>query len=356
MISNEQVEGLMAASGNVLGPNGDKIGSVGTFYLDDQTNEPAWVTVNTGLFGTSETFVPLSEATVEGIDVLVPYSKDEVKNAPQIASDGSISAEEEVTLYRYYGFTYDDGTSDADSLDADAGTDTLIESDTETISGTGHGRSGLVDDTQSGSGVGSGSGMGSGSGSGSGSGMGSGTGQSGTTGFSDSSGSRSGIDDAMTRSEERLDVGTERHETGRARLRKYTVTDTVTTQVPVSHEEVVIEREPITDANRDAAMSGPEMREDEYEVTLHAEEPVVQKHTEPVERVRLDTETVTGSETVSGDVRKEKIETEVEDASGRTMSAGSEGDAGSEHGSGHHDSGRHGSGHDDSGSGSGSSR
>ena len=336
MISNEQVEGLMAASGNVLGPNGDKIGSVGTFYLDDQTNEPAWVTVNTGLFGTSETFVPLSEATVEGIDVLVPYSKDEVKNAPQIESDGSISAEEEVTLYRYYGFTYDDGSSDTDSLNADAGTDTIIESDTETISDTGSGRSGLVDDSQSGSGLGSGSG--------SGSGMGSGTGQ--TSGLSDSSGSRSGIDDAMTRSEERLDVGTQRCETGRARLRKYTVTDTVTTQVPVSHEEVVIEREPITDANREAAMSGPEIREDEYEVTLHAEEPVVQKHTEPVERVRLDTETVTESETVSGDVRKEKIDTEVEDASGRTMSAGSEGGTGSEHGSGH----------DDSGSGSGSSR
>ena len=350
MISNEQVEGLMAASGNVLGPNGDKIGSVGTFYLDDQTNEPAWVTVNTGLFGTSETFVPLSEASVEGVDVLVPYSKDEVKNAPQIASDGSISAEEEVTLYRYYVFTYDDGTSDADSLNADAGTDTIIESDTETISDTGSGRSGLMDDTQSGSGSGSGSGMGSGSGTGTG------TGQPGTTGLSDSSGSRSGIDDAMTRSEERLDVGTERHETGRARLRKYTVTDTVTTEVPVSHEEVVIEREPITDANRDAAMRGPEMREDEYEVTLHAEEPVVQKHTEPVERVRLDTETVTGSETVSGDVRKEKIDTEVEDASGRTMSAGPEGGTGS----GHHDSGHHGSGHesghDDSGSGSGSSR
>jgi len=152
----------------------------------------------------------------------------------------------------------------------------------------------------------------------------------------------------MTRSEERLDVGTERHETGRARLRKYTVTDTVTTQVPVSHEEVVIEREPITDANRDAAMRGPEMREDEYEVTLHAEEPVVQKHTEPVERVRLDTETVTGSETVSDEVRKEKIDTEVEDASGRTRSAGSEGGTGS----GHHGSGSDSdSGHGDSGSG-----
>jgi len=338
MISNEQVEGLMAASGNVLGPNGDKIGSVGTFYLDDQTNEPAWVTVNTGLFGTSETFVPLSEASVEGVDVLVPYSKDEVKNAPQIASDGSISAEEEVTLYRYYGFTYDDGTSDADSLNADAGTDTLIESDTESISGTDRGRSGLVDDTQSGSG----------------SGMGSGSGHSGTTGLSDSSGSRSGIDDAMTRSEEQLDVGTESHETGRARLRKYTVTENVTTQVPVSHEEVVIEREPITDANREAALSGPEMREDEYEVTLHAEEPVVHKHTEPVERVRLDTETVTGTENVSEEVRKERIESEVEDASGRSMSTGSEGSTGS----GQHSSGSgHDSGHDDSsGSGSGSSR
>lgn len=332
MISNEQVEGLMAASGNVLGPNGDKIGSVGTFYLDDQTNEPAWVTVNTGLFGTSETFVPLSEASVEGIDVLVPYSKDEVKNAPQIASDGSISAEEEVTLYRYYGFTYDDGTSDTDSVDADAGTDTLIESDTETVSDTSGTRSGLVDDTHSGSGVGSGSGSGSGVGS--------------------------GIDDAMTRSEEKLDIGTQRHETGRARLRKYTVTDTVTTEVPVSHEEVVIEREPITDANRDAAMSGPEIREDEYEVTLHSEEPVVQKHTEPVERIRLDTETVTDTETVSGDVRKEKIDTEVEDASGRTMSSGSESGSGSGQGSGHHDSGSGGSGHDSGSdsSGSGGSR
>ncbi|MBF4994272.1 YsnF/AvaK domain-containing protein [Arthrobacter gandavensis] len=334
MISNEQVEGLMAASGNVLGPNGDKIGSVGTFYLDDQTNEPAWVTVNTGLFGTSETFIPLSEASVEGIDVLVPYSKDEVKNAPQIHSDGSISAEEEVTLYRYYGFTYDDGTSDGDMRNAESGTDTLTETATETeaVAGTDRERSGLGGDSRSGSGMDSGTD----------------TGHSGTAGLSDSS--SSGIDDAMTRSEEQLDVGTERRETGKARLRKYTVTETVSTEVPVSHEEVVIEREPITDANRDAAMRGPEMREDEYEVTLHAEEPVVHKHTEPVERVRLDTETVTGEENVSEEVRRERIESEVEDASGRSRSAGTEGHTGP----GHHSSGSgHESGHDDSGSGAG---
>ena len=129
MISNQQVEGLMAGSGNVLGPHGDKIGAVGTFYLDDQTNEPAWVTVNTGLFGTHDSFVPLTEATVDGVDVLVPYSKEEVKNSPHVESDGSITPEEEVTLYRYYGFTYDDddtaGTPDktgtADTTTAAAG-------------------------------------------------------------------------------------------------------------------------------------------------------------------------------------------------------------------------------------------
>ena len=310
MISNQQVEGLMSASGNVLGADGDKIGSVGTFYLDDQTNEPAWVTVNTGLFGTSETFVPLSEATVEGVDVLVPYSKDEVKNAPQIESDGSISAEEEVTLYRYYGFTYDDGTSDAGITSADAGTDTLNRSETDTVSSADRDTSsGLADDAAA-----------------------SGAGRSAASG--------SNVDDAMTRSEERLDVGTEEHETGRAKLRKYTVTETVTTQVPVSHEEVRIEREPITDSNRDAAMSGPELREDEYEVTLHSEEPVVSKHAEPVERVRLETETVSGTESVSGDVQKEKIDAEVDEAARRNMAKGSEGEQGGP-GTGHNAGGSH---------------
>jgi uncharacterized protein (TIGR02271 family) len=54
-----------------------------------------------------------------------------------------------------------------------------------------------------------------------------------------------------------LDVGTEQVETGRARLRKYIVTEDVQATVPVSREEVRIEREPITEANREAATSGP---------------------------------------------------------------------------------------------------
>jgi uncharacterized protein (TIGR02271 family) len=117
-------------------------------------------------------------------------------------------------------------------------------------------------------------------------------------------------DDAMMRSEERVHVGTEGVEAGRARLRKYVVTENVTQTVPVSHEEVRVEREPITDANVGAAMDGPEISEEEHEVTLHAERPVVAKEAVPVERVRMDTETVTEEQTVNESVRKEQIDVE----------------------------------------------
>jgi len=111
--------------------------------------------------------------------------------------------------------------------------------------------------------------------------------------------------DAMTRSEERLRVGTESREVGTARLRKYVVTEDQQVTVPVSHEEVRLEREPIAGAGgRDAATIG----EETHEVTLHAECPVVGKTTEAVEQVRLNTRTVTEDETVSGTVRKEQIE------------------------------------------------
>ena len=115
-------------------------------------------------------------------------------------------------------------------------------------------------------------------------------------------------DNAMTRSEEQLNVGTRSEEVGRARLRKYVVTENVTETVPVSREEVRVEREPITDANIGNAMDGPAISEEEHEVTLHAETPVVEKEAVPVERVRLDTETVTEQATVTEGVRKEQID------------------------------------------------
>ena len=96
-----------------------------------------------------------------------------------------------------------------------------------------------------------------------------------------------------------------------ARLRKHVVTEQQQVTVPVSHEELRVEREPITDANRGDAYDGPSISEEEHEVTLRAERPVVSTETEAVERVRLGTETVRGEETVSGEVRKEEIDDDV---------------------------------------------
>jgi uncharacterized protein (TIGR02271 family) len=86
------------------------------------------------------------------------------------------------------------------------------------------------------------------------------------------------------------------------------VTENVTKTVPVQREEVRIEREPVTDANADDAMDGPAISEEEHEVTLHTEEPVVEKRAVPKERVRLDKDVVTDEETVSEQVRQERID------------------------------------------------
>jgi len=243
----------------VKSADGGKIGSAGQVYVDDQSGRLEWITVNTGLFGTKESFVPLRDATVQGDDLVVPYDKDRVKNAPQGDQDGDghLSAEGEDELYRYYGITADYDT---------------------TTTGT----AGYTEGT-----VGTTAGLGTDSGT-------------------DVSGPET--DNAMTRSEERIRVGTERVQTGRARLRKYVTTETVHQEVPVSRERLVVEREPITEANIGNATSGPDISEEEHEITLSEERPVVAKETVPVERVRVDKEVETTTVGVDETVRKENID------------------------------------------------
>src|SRR3954451_19096395 len=80
-----------------------KIGKAGQVYVDAATGEPQWLCVNTGLFGTNESFVPLTDAQVKGDDVHVAFDKDQVKNAPNIdpAAEG-IMADQQQQLYDYY--------------------------------------------------------------------------------------------------------------------------------------------------------------------------------------------------------------------------------------------------------------
>src|SRR5918911_163781 len=101
MISRDSVQTLIG--GTAYSSDGDKIGSIGTVYLDNASGEPAWVTVKTGLFGSNESFVPLEQAEQTGDGIRVPYDKDRVKNAPNIETDRELSEQEEDQLYAYYG-------------------------------------------------------------------------------------------------------------------------------------------------------------------------------------------------------------------------------------------------------------
>jgi hypothetical protein len=183
MITQQNLTSVIGST--AVGTDG-KLGTVGEVFLDDETGRPEWATVRTGIFGTKEAFVPLADADLSGRDLRVPFDKDKVKNAPHIDSDGHLSPAEEEELYRYYGLGY------------------------------GNAAAPVADTTAQGT-------------------VGQGTVGQGTVGH-DTSGPTT--DDAMTRSEEHLEVGTRQVESGRARLRKHVVTENVTQTVPTAHKEL----------------------------------------------------------------------------------------------------------------------
>jgi uncharacterized protein (TIGR02271 family) len=244
----------------VVDTSGDKIGKLADIYLDDQSGQPEWLAVTTGMFGARVSFVPIADADPAGDDVRVPYKKALVKDAPNADPDGHLEPQEEAALYRHYGRDYEAGGGGGEVATGEAATGGEASPEGRDLS-------------------------------------------------------RTTTDDAMTRSEEELAVGTQRREAGRARLRKYVVSEQVTTTVPVEREEVRVEREPITEGNVDRATDGPGISEDEHEVVLSEEEPVVEKRAVPKERVRLDKDTVQEQQQVGDEVRKEQITVEGDDES-----------------------------------------
>lgn len=226
--------------------NGDKIGAIDQIYYDDITGRPEWLAIRTGFFGMNTSFAPISGSTVYDDDLRLSYTKDQVKDAPNIdPTNGSLLAHDEQVLFDHYGFA-----SDASRYGVDERFDRDYTVDTDRIRGD-------VAET--------------------------------------------------TRSEEQLRVGTKTVPTGKARLRKYVVTEHQNVIVPVTHEEVRVEREPITNGECD------DIGDDEAEVTTYAERPVVSTETVAKEKVRLVKETVADEETVSGDVRKEQVDVNVDD-------------------------------------------
>jgi len=280
MLTTEQIDRLLSQGANVLSGDGEKIGSIGQVFVDNEAGQPSWVTVRTGLFGMSESFVPLEGARLEGNDIVVPYNKNQVKDAPRIDADRPLEPAEEDRLYQHYRMDSGRTYTDADTADAASAT-------RQDASGTE--RAETRDAT-------------------------------GTAGY----GTATPTTDAATPPTTRQDTtGTDRAETrdatGRGRLRKYVTTETVTRTVPVQREEVRIEREPIAEEDRDEVSNRPASDD---EVILHEERVIVTKETVPVERVRIVTETVADEVTIREKVHKEHFDGE--------SSEGSEGSEGTD--------------------------
>jgi uncharacterized protein (TIGR02271 family) len=248
-------------------PDGDKVGEITDIYYDDATGRPEWLAIKTGLFGMKRTFVPIHGSQPHGDgDLRLAFDKDMVKDAPRVDPEGHLSPDEERDLWAYYSYDYTHET-DADKY---------------------------------------------------------GYGKAYSTGRADEGydwrREDVGEKDTVTRSEEELRVAkgrTQRKETGKVRLRKYVVTENVKMDVPVTREEVRVTREPVS--GTEAASGDRKIRSGgrvddiggaEQEVVTYEERPVVSKVTVPKEKVRLEKESVTDTETVEDQVRKEKVDVE----------------------------------------------
>ena len=365
MLTTEQIDRLLSQGANVLSGDGEKIGSIGQVFVDNEDGQPSWVTVRTGLFGISESFVPLEGAREEGNDIVVPYSKNQVKDAPRIDADRPLEPAEEDRLYQHYqldtGRTYAEATADTADSTPDPGTQR-----TGTPTATDDAPAPAAQDTTAPDRSAPAT-------------------AARTPGYDTTAPATNDAPAPATQDTTAPDrsapataartpgydttapatqdttapdrdaapaaqdttapdrsapataartpgydttapatndapapaaqdtTATEQPAAGGARLRKYVTTEYVTRTVPVQREEVRIEREPIPEENRgDIA----DRADDENEVILHEERIIVTKETVPVERVHIGTETVTEDVTIKEKVRKEHIDTEGPEESG----------------------------------------
>lgn len=230
----------------VVDERGDKIGDVAEVYEDRETGMPEWASVKSGLFGTTHRLVPVQDAVMRGDQVSVPYSKDHVQAAPEPSGDRRVSTEEEERLYRHYGI----GRS------------------------TSRSETGLPDD--------------------------------------DDDGTRPSMDNLERRSvqlrEEELRTRIERVESGAVRLEKDVVTERRSVDVPVTREEVHVERRQV----EPRPAGGEDFAEDEIRVPVHEERARVDKQAVVKEEVSIGKRPVQETERVEEDVRREEARVEKE--------------------------------------------
>jgi uncharacterized protein (TIGR02271 family) len=229
---------------------GEKIGKVEEIYYDQQTRVPEWIGIGTGFFGTKRVLVPVKGAQVSDDGLMLAYSKDQVKDSPDVDGD-EVSQQTEAELASFYGLGYSEEHSDTGLTEG----------------GPSGGRSqGDVRDE----------------------------------------------DQAVTRSEEEMQVGKRSVDSGTARLRKWVETEPVALDVELRHEVARVTREPI-----DQPVGEHDFTDEQIEVPLHEEKAVVQKQAVAKERIGLQKDVQSETETVQDELRKERVEVEGDVDEGR---------------------------------------
>jgi len=246
----------------VYSSDGEKIGKVEEIFIDNDTRQPEWIGLGSGgMFSSKRVIVPVEGARLEADGFYVPYSKDQVQGTPAIDAD-EISQETERELYSYYGLGYSEQTSDSGLPEGGGMQTEAMATETNTVDTT------PADTTDEGS---------------------------------------------ITRAEEELRVGTRPTEAGGVRLRKWVETEPVQAEVELTRETARVEREPINQP-----VSGSEFGEQEIEVPLRSEEAVVAKEAVARERISVDKDVDTQVETVTDEVRRERVEIEGDDVEPRS--------------------------------------
>ena len=241
----------------VFDSSGEKVGTIDEVYADRDTGKPEWALVSTGLFGLRKSFLPMAELRPEGGEVHVPYTKQQIHDAPKVSSEEEISQEDEERLFQHYGLSY----TSAGSVTSTGGPGRTEYETTERA----------TDDE--------------------------------TTERTRDYETTGGVE----RHEEELRVGKVRRPSELVRLRKTVETEPVSTDVEVEREEARVVREPVSGTER---ATGQAFKDDVQEVRLEREEPVVDKDVVARERVRLEKDVQREQQPVEDEVRKERVDVE----------------------------------------------
>ncbi|GAB3437625.1 hypothetical protein GCM10027570_00040 [Streptomonospora sediminis] len=290
----------------VLDSNGSSVGKIGQVYYDDNTDVAKWVTVRTGLFGTRESFVPLQGARSAEEAIQVPYDKQTIKNAPHFDVGQRISMEEERRIYEHYGLPYSGVPEQRGSAEETGGAaegSGRHEASSAATMSTRAGTGGAEAAPSAAGEPGAQAGMGAEAAPDAGAGAAAGPEAAARPGAETGAGTDAAV---MTRFEEQVRVHAEPAEASHLHLRKYVETEEFEETVPVTHEEVTIEREPVDGSE----LGDTRMETEDQEITLRAESATVSKESVPVERVRVRKHQVTQEQTVRGERRMERVELE----------------------------------------------